>query len=64
MKFSRLDDTLRDLAKRGQLNHLSLVAHTAKGVVTFRAAYRGATGDGHKNAEHGDPVKALQEVLK
>lgn len=59
-----LEDKLRAEAKRGMLNHISLVAHTAKGVVTFRAAYRATIGDGHKQAEHADPVKALQEVLK
>lgn len=60
-----LEDTLRAAAKRGQLNHVSLVAHTARDkTVTFRASYRNTTGDTHKSAEDSDPVKALAQVFR
>lgn len=59
-----LEALLRDAAARGQLNHVSLICHTGKEGVSFRATYRNTKNDGHRNAENADPVAALTEAIK
>ena len=60
-----IDDRLRDLAAKGQLNHLSIISHTSKdGTVTFRASFRNTKRDGQSLAEDSDPVTAIMLVLK
>lgn len=53
-----LEELLRDRAKKGELNYISL-AFTERG---FEVAYRGVTRDGSKTA-HYDPVCAILKAL-
>lgn len=54
-----LDDLLRDAAKRGELNHISLFPH-AKG---FLATYCKASKCTHTTAVHADPAEAIKAAL-
>lgn len=53
--MSDLETTLRDLAKRGEITHISLVP----GPKGWRATYAPASIFGNSFAEDRDPVKAL-----
>ncbi len=53
-----LEDAIRDRAKKGELNYVSL-AFTDRG---WEVAYRGVTRDGSLTA-HYDPVCALLKAL-
>jgi len=55
-----LEDLISEAAKRGQLNHLSLI-QTTKG---FAAAYRTASANAHSMATHANPVEALRAALR
>ena len=55
-----LEDMIRDAAKRGELNHLSMIP-TDKG---FHAAFRVASSTSHSFGMHEDPVEALRIALK
>lgn len=60
-----LVDLLRDLAKKGKLNHLSL-GHTVGGGHTsgaFQAGFRDQVSPGYCIATDADPVEALLQVL-
>jgi hypothetical protein len=60
-----LEATLHDAAKRGALNHLSIIGHTDRqGAVTFRVSYRDTKRDGARHAEDADPVKAIVAAMK
>lgn len=54
-----LEDVLRDAARSGRLNHVSL-AYTDKG---WEAAYRGASHGDHRMTTHADPACALRAAL-
>lgn len=56
-----LDDTLRGLAKRGELTYLSILSNGDG----FRATYSPATHWGHGFGEDPtDPVGAIQSAIK
>lgn len=59
-----LDEALRAAAAKGQLNHLSLIAHTDRaGTVTYRVSFRDTKHDGAKHTEDADPVVAIAKAL-
>lgn len=61
-----IDDLIRDLAKRGRINHITL-AYTGSGKSgghTFTAAYRDDRSQGYQMHSDADPIKALMHVLK
>lgn len=57
MTTPTVDDVLRDLAKRGELNHISLAS--GQGGKTFRASFAMSSKFGVSYAEDADPVKAI-----
>ncbi|MET4240295.1 hypothetical protein [Bradyrhizobium sp. RT10b] len=54
-----LEDLIADAARRGELNHLSIIA-SGNG---FHAVFRIASGGGHASASDKDPVEALRAAL-
>lgn len=56
-----LVDLIRDLARKGKLNHLTLGITWKEG--KFQAGYRDATSAGYCIAIEADPVDALLKVL-
>lgn len=58
--MSDLESTLRNSAKAGRLNHISL-AVTWDG--KWEASYRGAATEDHRIKGHSDPVSALLMAL-
>ncbi|WP_027521749.1 hypothetical protein [Bradyrhizobium sp. Ec3.3] len=54
-----LEELIADAARRGELNHLSVIA-TERG---FHAVFRVASGTGHSSATDKDPVEALRAAL-
>lgn len=55
-----LEEIIRAEAKKGQLNHISLI-YTPRG---FSASYRTAVGlEGTTTATHADPVTAIAQVI-
>lgn len=60
-----IDDLLRDLAKKGRINHITLsYAGTGKeGGHKFYAAFRDDKSQGYQMMEDADPVNALLKVL-
>lgn len=57
MATQSLEEVLRDLAKRGELNHISLTP--SKNGKTFRAAFAMCSMFGISYAEDEDPAKAI-----
>lgn len=55
--MTTLEDRIRDLAKRGELTHVSL-APTLNGK-GWKAAYSPSSVFGNSIAEHADPVQAI-----
>ncbi|MCK1668640.1 hypothetical protein [Bradyrhizobium sp. 153] len=55
-----LEELIADAVRRGELNHLSVIA-TERG---FHAVFRVASGSGHASAHGKDPVEALCAALK
>lgn len=55
-----LEELLRDTARRGELNHLSLIP-SPKG---FCATYCPASKCTHNTAIHADPVEALRLAMR
>ena len=55
-----LEDTLRGLAKRGEITYLSILSN-GNG---FRATYSPAMNWGHGFGESDDPVVAIQAAIK
>ena len=55
-----LEDTLRQLAKSGELNYISLIPHAG----SFAATYSPTTRIGHVFAEDPDPAKAIMMAIK
>lgn len=58
--MSDLETALRNSAKAGRLNHVSL-AFTWDG--KWEAAYRGVPHNDHRIVQHSDPVSALLAAL-
>jgi hypothetical protein len=60
--MAKLEDLIRDAAKRGKLTHLSLIGSWNRGDngVTYKASYRSGEACYGENA---DPVAALIEAL-
>lgn len=60
-----IDDLLRDLAKKGRINHITLsYAGTGKeGGHKFNAAFRDDKSQGYQMMSDPDPVIALLQVL-
>jgi hypothetical protein len=58
-----LVDLLRDLARKGQLNHLSIGHSFRDGKNKFQAGFRDQTSPGYCIAIEEDPVEALLMVL-
>ena len=58
----KLEDLIRDAAKRGKLTHLSIIGSWNKGNngVTYKAYYKGGS---QCFGENTDPVLALIEAL-
>lgn len=62
--MSDLESTIRKLADKGQLNHLTLIYKgDGKRSHIFSAGYRDATSAGYAMVEDADPVKALMAAL-
>lgn len=59
MSDDALSDVLRKIVKKGNMTHLSVIC--SDGI--FKAAYRGADGDAHRQAESTDIVDALTQAL-
>lgn len=57
-----LEDTIRKLAKDGELSHISL-AHSPRGGGVFGCSYRGASAGNYRHAEDADPVKAILTAI-
>lgn len=57
MASSNLEDVLRDLAKRGEISHISLTP--AQNGTLFRASFAMCSNFGISFAEDADPVKAI-----
>ena len=55
-----LEELINDAAKRGELNHLSIIG-SEKG---YRACFRVASTCSHASGESRDPVEALTQALK
>ncbi len=58
MQTQNLEETIRDLAKRGELTHISLTP--SQGGKKWRALFAPASTFGNSFAEDVDPVKAIQ----
>ncbi|MBR0876899.1 hypothetical protein JQ608_06745 [Bradyrhizobium liaoningense] len=54
-----LEELIADAARRGELNHLSIIG-TEHG---FHAVFRVASGAGHSSGASKDPVEALRAAL-
>ena len=54
-----LEEQLRDCAKRGELNYLSIIP-TRNG---FSVTYAPATNCAHSFADHADPVEAMKAAI-
>ncbi len=61
MTMPTLEDTIRDLAKRGEISHISLVP--SQGGKTWRATFAMCRHFGVSFAEDADPVKAVLLAL-
>ena len=61
-----LEDLLRDLAARGELTHLSIVAVAGKGPggVVYSGSFTPAAQFGHGFSRDADPVKAIFEAVR
>ena len=61
-----LEDLLRDLAARGELTHLSIVAVAGKGPggVVYSGSFTPAAQFGHGFSRDADPVKAIFEAVE
>lgn len=57
MANPNLEDVIRDLAKRGELNHISLTP--SRNGKMWRASFAMCSGFGISFAEDPDPVKAI-----
>ena len=55
-----LEEQLRDCAKRGELNYLSIIPMRNG----FSATYAPATHCGHGFGDHADPVEAIRLAIK
>lgn len=55
-----LETLLRDIAKSGELNYISLIPHASG----FAATYSPTTRIGHVFAEDPDPAKAIMMAIK
>jgi len=59
-----LEARIRELAKKGELVHLSLIPRTGRdGVITWSATYSPARKWGHAYGESSDPVDAMLKAL-
>lgn len=55
-----LEDRIRQLAKSGQITHITLAPTIKRG---WQAGYRDATSDGYRVGIADDPIDALMEAL-
>jgi hypothetical protein len=58
-----LDDIIRQLAKKGQITHITLGPTYRDSKTRWQASYRDATSNGYKVEIADDPVDALATVL-
>ena len=59
-----IEDRIRELAKKGELTHLSLIPRIDRnGVITFSASYAPSKKWGHSYGEDADPVTAMEKAL-
>lgn len=58
-----LEDRIRELAKKGELTHLSLIPRATKEGIKFSASYCPAKKWGHSYGEDADPVEALRKAM-
>lgn len=63
MSTGKLEQTLRDLAERGELTYLSVVPIAGKGGIVYSARYTPATGFGHGDGSDADPVGAMLKAI-
>lgn len=56
-----LEDTIRDLAKRGEISHISIVP--SQNGKMWRASFAMCTMFGVSHAEDADPVRAIMLAL-
>lgn len=61
MATPSLEDTIRDLAKRGEISHISLVP--SQGGRMWRASFAMCSMWGVSHAEDADPVRAIMVAL-
>jgi hypothetical protein len=59
-----LEEAIRDLAKRGEITHLSLHSKHGPGPTVWAASFSPATSMGNSYAESRDPVEALLEAFE
>jgi len=63
----QLDEVLRELARKGELNYISLVPIAHKDAINgvgFSATYAPATNCGHGFGRDADPVTAILEAVE
>jgi len=58
-----LEEQLRDCARRGELNYLSVIPRDPRKGGGFSVTYSPATNCAHSFAEHGDPVEAMKAAI-
>jgi len=59
-----IEDRIRELAKKGELTHLSLIPKfNPRGSDYWQAVYSPAKKWGHSYGEDADPVAALEKAL-
>lgn len=58
-----LEQRIRELAKNGELTHLSLIPRPCREGIKWSASYSPAKKWGHSYGEDADPVAALEKAL-
>lgn len=61
--MSDLEETIRKLAAKGEITHLTLAPTHNKGKLTWQGGYRDASSMGYRIGIADDPVDALMEAL-
>lgn len=62
--MSTLEEAIHDLARRGEITHLSLHAKHGPGPTVWAASFSPASSMGNSYAESKDPVTALLEAFE
>lgn len=62
--MATIDDLIRDLARKGRINHITLTYSGDGRNHKFTAGYRDDRSPGYQMHTAGDPIDALMHVLK